>query len=154
MRHDPTPHSQLPTMVLLLALVLSLAAVSTRLAASDPGTNNWPMWGGTPDRNQVSSMKNVPSEWDVKSKKNIKWVAELGSQSYGNPIVAGGKRHALGHGVAEGLPVGQAGVDRHLYEGHLFYRVHRAECRAQSARVSYALCLMPGVGGQGLGVRG
>jgi len=90
MRHDPTPHSQLPTMVLLLALVLSLAAVSTRLAASDPGTNNWPMWGGTPDRNQVSSMKNVPSEWDVKSKKNIKWVAELGSQSYGNPIVAGG----------------------------------------------------------------
>jgi outer membrane protein assembly factor BamB len=26
----------------------------------------------------------------VKTKKNVKWVAELGSQSYGNPIVAGG----------------------------------------------------------------
>ncbi len=38
----------------------------------------------------VSNMKNVPSEWDVKTKKNIKWVAELGSQSYGNPVVAGG----------------------------------------------------------------
>ena len=48
------------------------------------------MWGGTPDRNQVSNMKNVPSEWDVKTKKNIKWVADLGSQSYGNPVVAGG----------------------------------------------------------------
>jgi outer membrane protein assembly factor BamB len=35
-------------------------------------------------------MKNVPTEWDVKTKKNIKWVADLGSQSYGNPVVAGG----------------------------------------------------------------
>src|SRR4026208_109453 len=35
-------------------------------------------------------MKNAPSEWDVKTKKNVKWVAELGSQSYGNPVVAGG----------------------------------------------------------------
>jgi outer membrane protein assembly factor BamB len=26
----------------------------------------------------------------VKTKKNIKWVADLGSQSYGNPVVAGG----------------------------------------------------------------
>ena len=28
--------------------------------------------------------------WDVKTGKNIKWVAALGSQSYGNPVVAGG----------------------------------------------------------------
>jgi outer membrane protein assembly factor BamB len=61
-----------------------------QLAASDPGTGSWPMWGGTPDRNQVSNMKNVPTEWDVKTKKNVKWVADLGSQSYGNPVVAGG----------------------------------------------------------------
>jgi outer membrane protein assembly factor BamB len=78
----------IPTLLALLAV--ATLAVSTRLIASDPGTNNWPMWGGTPDRNQVSNMKNVPSEWDVKTKKNIKWVAELGSQSYGNPVVAGG----------------------------------------------------------------
>ena len=48
------------------------------------------MWGGTPDRNMVSGMKGLPTEWDVKSKKNIKWVADLGSQSYGNAVVAGG----------------------------------------------------------------
>jgi outer membrane protein assembly factor BamB len=61
------------------------------LYASDPGTpTDWPMWGGTPDRNQVSNMKGAPSEWDVKTKKNIKWVADLGSQSYGNPVVSGG----------------------------------------------------------------
>jgi outer membrane protein assembly factor BamB len=75
---------------LILLLALAAGALSVHVSASDPGTNSWPMWGGTPDRNQVSNMKNVPSEWDVKTKKNIKWVADLGSQSYGNPIVAGG----------------------------------------------------------------
>jgi outer membrane protein assembly factor BamB len=48
------------------------------------------MWGGSPDRNMVSAMKGIPVEWDVKTGKNIKWVAKLGSQSYGNPVVAGG----------------------------------------------------------------
>ena len=76
---------------LWLTLVL-LAAVgqSPRIAASDPGTGDWPMWGGTPDRNMVSNMKGLPTEWDVKTKKNVKWVAQLGSQSYGNPVVADG----------------------------------------------------------------
>ena len=87
--HSTHP-TRLPAMFLVLLVAASLSVTSSRLSASDPGTNDWPMWGGTPDRNQVSSMKNVPSEWDVKTKKNIKWVAELGSQSYGNPVVAGG----------------------------------------------------------------
>jgi outer membrane protein assembly factor BamB len=51
---------------------------------------DWPMWGGTPSRNMVSSMKGLPTSWDIKSGKNVKWVAELGSQSYGNPVVAEG----------------------------------------------------------------
>ena len=38
----------------------------------------------------VSNAKGLPTDWDVKSKKNIKWVADLGSQSYGNSVVAGG----------------------------------------------------------------
>ena len=63
---------------------------SLMFAASDPGSGDWPMWGGTPDRNMVSTMKGLPTTWDVKTKKNVKWVAELGSQAYGNPVVAGG----------------------------------------------------------------
>ncbi|HWP43961.1 MAG TPA: PQQ-binding-like beta-propeller repeat protein [Blastocatellia bacterium] len=59
-------------------------------AASDPGTGDWPMWGGTPDRNMTSNMKGLPTTWDIKTKKNVKWVAALGSQSYGNPVVSGG----------------------------------------------------------------
>ena len=74
---------------LALAL-LTASATAVRLTASDPGTNDWPMWGGTPDRNMVSAMKGLPTEWDIKTKKNIKWSAELGSQSYGNPVVAEG----------------------------------------------------------------
>src|SRR5262245_3194859 len=63
----------------------------TLLFASVPAAgNDWPMWGGTPSRNMVSSMKGLPTDWDIKTKKNVKWVAQLGSQSYGNPVVAGG----------------------------------------------------------------
>src|SRR5262245_19050032 len=51
---------------------------------------DWPMWGGTPNRNMVSAMTGLPTEWDLKSGKNVKWVAELGSQSYGNPSVGSG----------------------------------------------------------------
>jgi outer membrane protein assembly factor BamB len=36
-------------------------------------------------------MKGLPTSWDVKTGKNVKWMAQLGSQSYGNPVVAGGQ---------------------------------------------------------------
>jgi outer membrane protein assembly factor BamB len=59
--------------------------------ASDPGTKDWPMWGGTPDRNMMSAMKGLPVKWDLKTKLNVKWIGQLGSQSYGNAVVAGGQ---------------------------------------------------------------
>jgi outer membrane protein assembly factor BamB len=76
------------THLLLISGVLLAGGIGA--TASDPGSGDWPMWGGTPDRNMVSSMKGLPTTWDVKTKKNVKWVAELGSQAYGNPVVAGG----------------------------------------------------------------
>jgi outer membrane protein assembly factor BamB len=45
------------------------------------------MWGGSPDRNMVSDEKNIPGSCDVKTGRNIKWKAQLGSQSYGNPVI-------------------------------------------------------------------
>ena len=60
------------------------------IAASVSLSADWPMWGGTPSRNMVSPMTGLPTAWDIKTGKNVKWVAELGSQSYGNPTVAGG----------------------------------------------------------------
>ena len=85
----------------LRALIVSIIAVAITVAAaavartspfpSDPGSGDWPMWGGTPDRNMVSNMKGLPTSWDVATKKNVKWVAGLGSQAYGNPVVSGGQ---------------------------------------------------------------
>src|ERR1035441_2796285 len=77
------------TVICFSLATLTLAAVV--LVAADPGTGDWPMWGGTADRNMVSAMKGIPTSWDIKTKKNVKWVAALGSQSYGNPVVAGGQ---------------------------------------------------------------
>ena len=49
------------------------------------------MWGFTPQRNLVSDETNLPEKWDTKTGENIKWKAELGSQSYAGPVIIGGK---------------------------------------------------------------
>ena len=77
-------------LIAAVLLVGGTSLVPERVAASDPGTGDWPMWGGTPDRNMVSDMTGLPAEWDVKAGTNIRWVADLGSQSYGNPVVSDG----------------------------------------------------------------
>ena len=54
---------------------------------------DWPMLGGSPSRNLVNnSEKNLPSEWSVKkdSRKGVKWAADLGTVSYGGPVVSNG----------------------------------------------------------------
>ena len=72
-------------------------------AASGVRKADWAQWGGSPVRNNVPRAHNLPVEWDVgkfdettgawqkADAKGIKWVARLGSQSYGNPVVANGK---------------------------------------------------------------
>ncbi len=67
---------------------------------------DWPQWGGTGLRNNTPEAENLPTEWkvgkfdrktgvwDPATAKNIKWVSQLGSQTYGNPVVANGKVYA------------------------------------------------------------
>jgi outer membrane protein assembly factor BamB len=76
--------------LLLAAVLFVLPASALRIRAAG-STGDWPMWGGTNVRNMVSDMKGLPVTWDIQSKKNVRWVAQLGSQSYGNPVVSGGK---------------------------------------------------------------
>ena len=64
---------------------------------------DWTMWGGWGGRNNTPPGENIPAAWDVGKfnlvtgeqiaglSKNIKWAARLGSQSYGNPVVADGR---------------------------------------------------------------
>ena len=81
-----------------IAYLLLLSMVVTFAAAAD-----WPQWGGSPARNNTPEGKNIPVEWNVgkfdpksggwaaDSAKNIRWVARLGSTSYGTPVVADGR---------------------------------------------------------------
>jgi len=71
--------------------------------ASPAAARDWPQWGGTTQRNMVSDEAGLPEgldfgkpregsdEIDLATTKNVKWVAKLGSQTYGNPVVAGGR---------------------------------------------------------------
>src|SRR5216117_2208550 len=83
----------------LLASLLTASVILPGALADD-----WPRWGGPdPGRNMYSREKNLPSrfdpgkpksgteEVDMATTKNVKWVAKIGSQSYGNVTVAGGK---------------------------------------------------------------
>jgi outer membrane protein assembly factor BamB len=71
-------------------VLLCVQAAATASSSTGKGVTQWHMWGGAPDRNMVSDATGLPTTWDVKTGQNIKWVASLGSQSYGNPVVAGG----------------------------------------------------------------
>lgn len=64
---------------------------------------DWPQWGGTRERNNTPGVKNLPLEWNIgkfdrrsgdwdnTKAKNIRWYSNLGSQTYGNPVIAGGQ---------------------------------------------------------------
>jgi len=72
-------------------------------ASADSITKEWPQWGGDSKHNNTPVGHNIPTEWEVgdfdyktgewdsAEAENIKWVARLGSQSYGNAVVADGK---------------------------------------------------------------
>ncbi len=51
--------------------------------------NHWPTWGGTSHRNNVSSAKNLPAQWDTKKGENVRWTAQLGSVVFGGVVVSG-----------------------------------------------------------------
>lgn len=71
------------------------AAEKEKPSAGSNSTHSWPMFGGAVERNMINlAEKNLPEEWEVRkseTKKNLKWVAKLGSKAYGGPTIANGK---------------------------------------------------------------
>ncbi|MEM9352225.1 MAG: PQQ-binding-like beta-propeller repeat protein [Planctomycetota bacterium] len=75
-------------------------AVSARSAQPN---KDWAQWGGSAGRNNTPIGYGIPTaweigefdyltgEWDSTSAENIKWVSRLGSQTYGNAVVADGR---------------------------------------------------------------
>jgi outer membrane protein assembly factor BamB len=84
-----------------LAAVLAFVAYSAPAADTSPAVGRsgassptQSMFGGSADRNMANATeKNIPADWSIQEgkQKNIKWVAKIGSISYGGPVVAGGK---------------------------------------------------------------
>lgn len=80
---------------------LTAGLVSLGLCAAQ--AKDWPQWGGDQYRNMYSDEKGLPElvapgklkkgteEVDLTTTKNVKWVAKLGSQSYGNATISNGK---------------------------------------------------------------
>src|SRR4051812_40021281 len=83
---------------MLALLLLASATGGLTLRAAD-----WPEWGAGPTRNMVSPEKSLPTsakpgdapekveDYDLTKAENVKWLAKLGNQAYGNTTVAGGK---------------------------------------------------------------
>jgi len=83
-----------------LAIAVGLALCATPLLVQ---AGDWPFWGGGASRNMVSPEKGVAESWepgrykgsteeiDMATTKNVKWIAKLGSQTYGNPTIAQGR---------------------------------------------------------------
>ncbi len=72
---------------------------------------DWPQWGGTDCRNFASDEKGIPESFnpgkknvggvgfDLSTGTNIKWIAKLGNQTYGNPTVSNGRVFVGTNGV-------------------------------------------------------
>ncbi len=67
------------------------ASVVSRIGEMKVGPKDWPQWGGSYSRNNTPDGKNIPIKWDVNTGENIRWSMPLGSETYGNPVVANGK---------------------------------------------------------------
>src|SRR5688572_21322055 len=55
------------------------------------GAADQPQWGAAWNRNMVSAERNLPDSFDPKTGRNIRWAAELGTESHSTPIVARGR---------------------------------------------------------------
>jgi outer membrane protein assembly factor BamB len=83
---------------LALTLTCAVLTLPSTLLAGD-----WPQWAGSPSRNMVSDVKNLPDDFapgklkpgtdeiDMATTRGVRWIAKLGSQAYGNVSVAGGR---------------------------------------------------------------
>jgi outer membrane protein assembly factor BamB len=81
---------------------IHLCLAASLLSASSLHAADWPMWGRDASRNMVSTETDLPADAtfpkspdeglvaDLKETKNVAWAVKLGSNVYGNPVVAGG----------------------------------------------------------------
>lgn len=89
--HYRSPISTIHFLFLLGLLILPITMFSGISGAESTNENEIALWSGTLGRNMVSDEKNIAAKWDTDTGENIKWTADLGSQSYAGPLIIGGK---------------------------------------------------------------
>ena len=82
---------------------ITTTILTSLVFAGIANAGDWPKWGGDGHNNMVSGAKGIPhdvdpgkkktgtEEIDLTTTKNVKWVAKIGSQSYGTPTIGEGK---------------------------------------------------------------
>jgi outer membrane protein assembly factor BamB len=130
---------------------------------------DWPQWGGRDERNMVALEKGLPDCFepgtkrpdgtgiDPQTTRNVRWTARLGSQTYGNPTVAGGRVFIGTNDFALNDPkyhASQGGVLKCFQEatGRLLWQliVPRTEIDTQRVRfdnMDLGICSSPTVDG-------
>ena len=76
------------------ALFTLFQTTKAREDAVSLGNRDWPLFGGTVQRNLVNLQESgLPATWSVEQgkEKNLVWSVALGSKAYGGPVVSGGK---------------------------------------------------------------
>lgn len=68
-----------------------VAAAQATISKMTVGAKDWPMWGGSPERNNTPVDAALPDSWNVEDGTNILWATDLGSETYGNPVIANGR---------------------------------------------------------------
>lgn len=71
--------------------VLSAVMVCFCFPASIALGADQPQWGQRHSRNMVSDETGLVNDFDLETGRNVKWVAPLGTQTWGTPTVGGGK---------------------------------------------------------------
>src|ERR1043166_8942186 len=71
-------------------VVLPLLLITALSQNATPAADQ-PQWGDGWSRNMVSSERNLPETFDPASGKNVKWSAELGTETHSSPVIAGGR---------------------------------------------------------------
>ena len=61
------------------------------LGVSAVWSKDQPQWGEAWTRNMVSGETGLPEKFDPKTGENVKWVADLGTESHSTPVIAGGR---------------------------------------------------------------
>lgn len=99
--------SQMTRVLAVVVLAVAAFGVLThqgrQTASAVPPGGDWPQWGRDHTRNMVTTHQGLPvdfspgkflgrsDEIDMASTLNVKWIAELGSQAYGNTTIADGR---------------------------------------------------------------